>query len=113
MIELGESVTWQAKHLGVTQRLTSKITAFDRPHYFQDTMTRGAFKYFQHDHYFKSQEAGTVMVDVIDFASPFGWVGVMADRLFMARYLRRLITQRGEAIRIEAERLSHSPKQAS
>lgn len=52
LIELGESVTWQAKHLGFAHRLTSKITAFDRPRYFQDTMTRGAFKRFRHDHYF-------------------------------------------------------------
>lgn len=37
LIELGEKVTWQARHFGITQRLTSKITAFDRPHHFRDT----------------------------------------------------------------------------
>jgi ligand-binding SRPBCC domain-containing protein len=45
-------VRWRAKHLGVRQHLTSKITAFDSPQYFQDTMLEGAFKFMQHDHFF-------------------------------------------------------------
>jgi len=33
LIEAGETVTWEARHLGVRQRLTSKITAMERPHF--------------------------------------------------------------------------------
>ena len=36
LIELGESVTWEATHFGIRQRLTSKITAFERPRFFVD-----------------------------------------------------------------------------
>lgn len=36
LIELGESVTWEAKHFGIRQRLTSKITICDAPTYFVD-----------------------------------------------------------------------------
>lgn len=38
LIEADETVTWQATHFGVRQKLTSKITVFDRPHYFRDEM---------------------------------------------------------------------------
>src|SRR5262249_39558045 len=38
LLELGETVTWRARHFGVTQHLTTRITAFDRPHHFQDRM---------------------------------------------------------------------------
>jgi hypothetical protein len=31
LIELGEEVTWRARHFGVMQHFTSKITAFERP----------------------------------------------------------------------------------
>jgi hypothetical protein len=31
LIGLGEEVTWEATHFGIRQRLTSKITQFDRP----------------------------------------------------------------------------------
>ena len=35
LIEMGEEVTWRARHFGVWQELTSRITAFDRPHHFR------------------------------------------------------------------------------
>jgi hypothetical protein len=36
LIGLDETVTWRAKHFGVWQKLTVKVTAFDRPRHFQD-----------------------------------------------------------------------------
>src|SRR5262245_9449050 len=54
LIGPGESVTWQARHFGVWQRLTSRITAFDRPHHFRDSMVQGAFARFDHDHHFST-----------------------------------------------------------
>jgi len=53
LIELGQHVTWEARHFGVRQRFTSQITAFDRPRHFQDSMTNGAFRSFVHDHHFE------------------------------------------------------------
>src|ERR1700761_760327 len=58
LIGPNEYVRWRAKHLGVPQYLTSKITAFDSPYYFQDTMVEGAFKSLQHDHYFRALAKG-------------------------------------------------------
>ncbi|MEM6853620.1 MAG: SRPBCC family protein [Planctomycetota bacterium] len=105
LIGMGESVTWEARHLGVRQRLTSQITVFDPPRHFRDCMTQGAFKRFAHDHFF-DEDGGeaTVMRDVIDFASPAGLIGRVFDRVFLGGYLRRLIRGRGEMIRREAER---------
>jgi ligand-binding SRPBCC domain-containing protein len=56
LIGLDEQVTWRAKHFGVWQEFTSKITAFNRPHHFRDEMIRGAFRSFEHDHYFDVQK---------------------------------------------------------
>lgn len=36
LINPGEYVTWRAKHFGITQNLTSKITAFNKPFHFKD-----------------------------------------------------------------------------
>jgi len=36
LIGLGESVTWKARHFGITQLLASKITVFEPPNYFVD-----------------------------------------------------------------------------
>ena len=52
LIELGEFVTWEAKHFGFTHNLTSKITEFESPNYFVDEMVFGAFTSFRHEHIF-------------------------------------------------------------
>jgi ligand-binding SRPBCC domain-containing protein len=105
-IGLGESVTWEARHLGFRQRLTVEITAFDRPAYFRDVMTRGAFRSFAHDHRFEPRGTGTIMNDEVEFRSPFGPLGWLVDQLFMRGYLRRLLEGRCEAIKREAEALT-------
>jgi ligand-binding SRPBCC domain-containing protein len=99
LIEMGEQVTWEGRHFGVRQRFTSKITAFDRPRYFQDSMLRGAFHSFVHDHYFEAVAAGTKMTDVLTFASPLGFLGAIVDRLILAAYLRRMLMARNDVIR--------------
>jgi ligand-binding SRPBCC domain-containing protein len=109
LIGLGESVTWEARHLGVRQRLTAEITVFDRPTYFRDVMTRGAFREFAHDHRFASRDGGTVMTDEIVFRSPLGPLGWLMDRRFLTGYLRRLLQERGHAIKGEAEGRSIGP----
>jgi ligand-binding SRPBCC domain-containing protein len=103
LIELGEEVTWRGRHFGVYQRFTSKITAFERPFYFQDTMQRGAFASFVHDHYFTSHAEGTNMRDVLVFAAPFGVLGRLAEKVVLRRYLERLLRGRAKVIREAVE----------
>ncbi len=55
LIGLGEEVAWLARHFGVTHRHTSRITAFDRPGYFRDSMVVGRVRRFEHDQLFRAQ----------------------------------------------------------
>lgn len=48
LIGMGESITWRAKHFGIYQNLTSKITKYNRPIVFVDEMVKGIFKEFKH-----------------------------------------------------------------
>jgi ligand-binding SRPBCC domain-containing protein len=52
MIGLGERVTWRTRQFGLWVTHTTEITALDEPRYFQDSMVRGLFRSFQHDHFF-------------------------------------------------------------
>src|SRR5436305_14627300 len=72
LIELGEQVTWEGRHFGLLQRFTSAITAYDRPRHFQDSMVRGAFRSFVHDHYLGVCCEGTRLTDVLPVRSPVG-----------------------------------------
>ncbi len=103
LLELGDEVTWEATHFGVRQRLTSRITRFDRPIYFRDSMVRGAFARFQHDHFFEEASRHTLAHDRIDFTSPLGLLGRFADLVCVERYMRRFLHERAEAVRRIAE----------
>jgi ligand-binding SRPBCC domain-containing protein len=103
LLELGDTVTWEAVHLGVRQRLTSKMTRVERPHLFEDCMVKGAFASFAHLHEFVEESGGTRMIDVFDYRSPLGVLGKLADRLFLERYMRRLLTVRAASLKQDAE----------
>ena len=103
LINLNESVTWEATHFGVKQKLTSKITAFERPRHFRDSMITGAFKRFDHDHFFEQIGAQTLMRDVFDYDSPLGILGKIADTLFLEKYMREILTERNRLIKAAAE----------
>lgn len=103
LIGPGEEVTWEATHFRVRQRLTSRITQFDRPRYFRDSMVEGAFRSFDHDHIFESVDSGTLMKDVFDYSSPFGLLGRLADAMFLKRYMTRLLRIRNALIKSVAE----------
>lgn len=103
LLGLGDQVTWRARHLGIEQHLTSRITAFDRPRHFRDEMTRGVFARLAHDHYFAPTPSGTVMRDVLDYASPFGPLGRLVDAAYLTSYLTRFLADRGRALKHLAE----------
>ena len=61
-----DTVTWEAIHVGLRMRLSSRITEFDPPHRFV--------------------------------------LGRLADRLFVRRYMERLLRDRNAFIKLVAER---------
>lgn len=103
LIELDQTVTWEATHFGVVQTLTSKITVCDRPNHLQDIMVSGAFEGFVHDHYFSNDQNITIMQDIFDYKSPFGFVGRVFDSVFLEGYMRRLLLGRNHSIKAVAE----------
>lgn len=109
LIELNESVVWEAKHFGIVQRLSSKITEMKSPDYFVDEMVFGAFKSFRHDHIFESKETGTLMTDVFNYVSPLGILGELADQLFLKKYITNLLVIRNKVIKDHAELKQGNP----
>ncbi len=103
LINSGETVTWEATHFGVKLKLTSKITAFERPRHFCDSMVEGVFKRFDHDHFFEESRAQTLVRDVFDYDSPLGILGWIADALFVEKHLREMLEKRNQIIKSFAE----------
>jgi len=96
-------VTWSGRHFGRAIHHTSRITAYEFPRYFQDSMIRGAFRSYCHDHYFEAREGNTVMKDVVRFAAPYGVLGRVVERLALERHMRRLLERRNLHVKRTAE----------
>lgn len=103
LIGPGDEVTWEARHFGLTQRLTVRVAEFERPFRFQDVMMEGAFQTMRHDHAFIFEGKGTLMVDRFEFSSPFGILGRVVDRLFLRGYMRNFLMRRNRTLRDLAE----------
>ncbi|MFC4409122.1 hypothetical protein ACFOZY_01595 [Chungangia koreensis] len=103
LLEPGDTVTWQAVHFGIKQKLTAKVTEMNRPFDFTDIQVKGAFQSFTHLHQFSSKDEGTVMIDRFEYKAPFGFFGMLADWLFLRRYMHRFLTQRAWQLKRIAE----------
>lgn len=103
LIGLGQEVTWRARHFGVWQSLTVRVTAFERPAHFADVMLRGAFRRMEHHHWFEPAAGGTVMRDVFSYGSPLGILGRLADLLLLERYMRSFLIGRNRVLKATAE----------
>ena len=103
LIGLNETVTWEAKHLYKLRKFTSAVTSMDFPVCFVDEMTQGDFKSFKHEHHFKSIENGTIMIDLLNFESPYGIIGDLLNRFYLKNYLEQLLITRNLVIKEYAE----------
>jgi len=106
-IGLHDTVTWKARHFGLTFKMTVQITEMQSPAFFVDEMVRGPFKWLRHYHAFEANGIGTLMTDEFVFKLPLGWLGKIADKALVTKHLQKLLEQRNQVIKQIAE--SNSP----
>jgi len=98
-----DRITWYGWKLGLPQRHETVITAYQRPYFFQDTMGRGRFQRFQHDHTLSEIAGHTLLQDKIRFSLPFGFLGSLFAKWIMVPYLARILRRRLESLRLIAQ----------
>jgi ligand-binding SRPBCC domain-containing protein len=107
IIGAGERVTWQTRQFGLWITHTSEITGFDAPVFFQDSMVKGLFDSYEHNHFFRLISATTTeMRDELRFSMPIWLTGPIAERLIVKRRLASLLSKRNDVIRQDAEAAS-------
>ncbi len=103
MIEADDKLLWAGWKFGLPQMHESVVTRYERPAFFQDTMARGRFKRYQHDHYFYEMDERTVLNDKIRFTMPLGFVGRLVGQFVLVPYLSRKLRRRLTLLRKVAE----------
>ncbi|MNG19173.1 hypothetical protein D3C84_1033050 [compost metagenome] len=105
-IGFGETVTFEATHFLIRQKLTSRIVAYEEPTLFIDEMQQGAFKQLKHIHAFRAAGEKTVMTDILHLSAPLGPFGWIAERLVLQHYMKRFLIDRNERLKQLAEQMS-------
>ncbi|AQQ52611.1 SRPBCC family protein [Planococcus lenghuensis] len=103
LLERGDTVIWESRHLGIRQYISAVITEMEKPVHFTDVMVEGIFRSFITHHEFEEVKGGTRMTTVFSYQSPFGIAGKLADRLFLERYMEQFIIERANGLRRVAE----------
>jgi ligand-binding SRPBCC domain-containing protein len=98
-----DKMLWAGWKLGLPQMHESVISHYEPPAFFQDTMERGRFKRFQHDHYFYEMDERTVLNNKIRFTLPLGFVGRIVGRFVLVPYLSRQLHRRLRLLKKVAE----------
>jgi ligand-binding SRPBCC domain-containing protein len=104
LCELGDKITWEARHFGLKQQLTVEITKFYRPYFFEDVMLKGAFSSMRHEHYFETNGNKTVMTDKFQYEVPFGIFGRMFDNLILKKYMTKFLAARNNVMKSIVEK---------
>ena len=99
----GDQLIWRGWKFGLPAMHETLITGYDRPNFFQDTMGRGYFRKFQHDHLFEDIDGRTLMVDVVKFSMPFGPVGRVIGKQVVVPHVMGLLLARFNLLKRIAE----------
>lgn len=99
LINYNETVTWRGKHFGFYLTHKSRITAMTHNHYFVDEMEEGKFKSFKHEHFFEEKNAVTIMIDKLQYETPFGIIGKLFDYFLLKNHLTIFLLERNKTFK--------------
>ena len=94
----GTLIEYTLRLMGLPIQWTTRIEDYAPPYRFVDSQLSGPYKKWMHLHEFAASGEGTLMRDVVDYDIPYGLIGTLAQKLFVARMLERIFDYRREAI---------------
>ncbi len=97
-MQAGARIEYRLRLVGVPIHWRTLIEEYDPPRRFVDSQLSGPYKKWVHLHEFSASGDGTLMRDVVDYEIPYGIIGTLAQKLFVARMLERIFNYRREAI---------------
>jgi ligand-binding SRPBCC domain-containing protein len=92
----GVVIDYRLRLYGIPLHWQSEISAWEPPHRFVDRQIRGPYRVWIHEHRFAEVDGGTLVGDAVEYAAPGG---ILVQKLFLARDLRRIFTHRHARLR--------------
>ena len=91
----GTLIDYRIHWRGIPMRWRTEIEVWEPPHRFVDRQLRGPYRLWRHEHVFAETDDGTSVIDRVEYA-PIG--GVIAQRLAVAKDVRKIFAYRHEAL---------------
>jgi ligand-binding SRPBCC domain-containing protein len=92
----GQIITYKVGILpGIKQNWVTEIIQVKDYHFFIDEQRFGPYKMWHHEHWFEDVQNGkTLMSDKISYKIPFGFLGSIAQKLFIKKQLKSIFEHR-------------------
>lgn len=103
LITNGDRLVWRGWKFGMPAMHETLITRYEPYRFFQDTMGRGRFKTFQHDHQFDEVGGHTLMIDIVRFSMPFGPLGKAFGKQIVVPHVLSMMLKRFNLLKRIAE----------
>ncbi len=95
----GQIIEYKVKPLlGIPVYWMTEITHVEKERYFVDEQRFGPYSLWHHQHHFKAIPGGVEMTDIVHYKIPFGFLGDIAQWLFVKKNLQQIFTYRELAV---------------
>lgn len=91
----GQLITYKIKPLlNVPMNWVTEITQCVEGRYFIDEQRFGPYKFWHHQHHFEATKNGVLMMDILHYALPFGFLGGLMGKLFIHQKVMDIFSYR-------------------
>tara|TARA_Y100000590_G_scaffold465142_1_gene636583 strand:+ start:849 stop:1304 length:456 start_codon:yes stop_codon:yes gene_type:complete len=95
----GQLIDYTITLFGIKVHWRTIISSFVEPDMFVDQQLKGPYILWHHKHEFIQLKDGTVeMIDKVDYAIPFGFLGRIAHIIYVRRELEKIFEYRNKII---------------
>jgi ligand-binding SRPBCC domain-containing protein len=84
--------------LGIKLNWVTEITHVRELEYFVDEQRVGPYSMWHHEHKIEPIEGGVLMTDIVTYQPPLGFLGALANKLFIKKQLRQIFDYRTVAL---------------
>ncbi|WP_436514531.1 SRPBCC family protein [Ekhidna sp. To15] len=96
----GQIISYKLSPLpGIKTNWVTEITHVDDQKFFVDEQRFGPYSMWHHEHHFAENEKGVLMTDRVSYKIPFGFLGGIAQSLFVKRQLEGIFNYRLKALK--------------
>ncbi len=84
--------------LNIPTNWVTEITHVKEGEFFVDEQRMGPYTLWHHQHKIEPIDGGVLMTDIVTYIPPFGFIGAIANKLFIRNKLKEIFSFRTKAV---------------